>query len=208
MILWDLDHGYAELSSDETAEIYRHSARILTSFYDTETYEEIFPWHHASGDFVVSRHDGNIDVKLITIRQYAPRAVFQEASPENRVTALLVFLANLTIRMRLDRLDGVGEVTWAGEGCVTATIRGFFDALRTKLTTEAGSASVLHAFPRMINRLSLTELADLLHTVAESYDADAADTPIIAVNLVDHVFQVYEGLRSIPAEPAQGNRPS
>ncbi len=135
-ILWDTDHGYAFLSDHEAAQIYYKASFILTTFYDPETFEEIFPWHHASGDFVASRENGQMACKLITVRQYAPRLEFYECSPENQVTALLLFLANLTIRMRLDRLDGVGDIVWAGDHSVEATIRGFVDALGRKVEDQ------------------------------------------------------------------------
>jgi hypothetical protein len=197
MVLWDLDRGYEELSPQQAAQIFRRIALILTVFYDTETFEEVFPWHHASGDFVASQRSSAFDVRLITVRQYAPRTVFHEVSPENRVTALLVFLANLTIRARLDRLDGVGEVAWAGEESVTATLHGFLDGMQSKFPKDPSAARVLDSFRRMVSALSLAELAHVFQTVAESYNADSPDTPIIAVNLVDHVYQVYEALQRV-----------
>ena len=108
-----MDQGYTFLSESQSEEIWRKAAYILTNFYDPKTFEEIFPWHHASGDFVASAVNEQLDLKLITIRQYGPRLEFHEYSPENQVTAMALFLANLTIRMRLDRLDGVGEIVWA-----------------------------------------------------------------------------------------------
>ncbi len=51
--VWDPDQGHYFLSSDNTMELYRQAAMILTDYYNIETFEQIFPWHHAAGDFVI-----------------------------------------------------------------------------------------------------------------------------------------------------------
>ena len=40
----------------------------------------------------------------------------------------LHFFVNLSIRMRIDRLDGTGELAWAGPQCLPGVIRGFVGA--------------------------------------------------------------------------------
>ncbi len=91
-ILWDLNRGYRFLPRDTSAEIFRQAALILTYYYDTKTFAEVYPWHHAAGDFVVKCSAGVVDVKLITLRQHAPRIVFPEHSFDNSLKALLIFL--------------------------------------------------------------------------------------------------------------------
>ncbi len=85
---------------------------------------------------MASRENGQMACKLITVRQYAPRLEFHKRSPENQVTAMLLFFANLTIRMRLDRLDGVGETVWARDHSVEATIKGVVDGLRRNVENQ------------------------------------------------------------------------
>ncbi len=197
-VLWDMDQGYAVLGEDETHEVFRQVALILTSFYDTETFEEIYPWHHASGDFVVARQTGRIDVRLITVRQYAPRPVFAEDSEENRILALELFFANLTFRNRLDRLDGVGAVAWAGEQCIRATTQGFLDGMTRKIASGDCDPELFVRFLETMKSLPLNELADLFHAAVESYDSAAPDTPVVREHLVDHVLQVYRSFQEIP----------
>lgn len=196
-ILWDTDQGYAILSDDEAAQIYYKASFILTTFYDPETFEEIFPWHHASGDFVASRENGQMACKLITVRQYAPRLEFYECSPENQVTALLLFLANLTIRMRLDRLDGVGETVWAGDHSVEATIRGVVDGLRRNVENQRCDQELAIRFFEIVKQLSLAELTEIFRTVAESYDSAAPDFPVIRDNLAGHILAVYKAIQTV-----------
>jgi len=105
----DSERGHCFLSPGESGLIYHQASSILTCFYDVETFEEIFPWHHAAGDFVARRANGEMDLKLVAARQYAARVGFPEDSPQDRIMALVMFLTNLTVRMRLDRIDGVGK---------------------------------------------------------------------------------------------------
>jgi hypothetical protein len=196
-IWWDTDNGYAFLSDHEAAQIYCKAAYILTTFYDPETFEEIFPWHHASGDFVASRENGQTACKLITVRQYAPRLEFHVRSPENQVTGMLLFLANLTIRMRLDRLEGVGETVWAGDDSVEATIKGFLDALGRKVENQKCDTELSTHFLKTVRQLSLAELTEVFRTVVESYDPASPDVPVIRDNLVGHIFAVYKAIQTV-----------
>ncbi len=197
-VLWDMNSGHVVLSESEAAEVYRQAAFILTFYYDTQTFSEIFPWHHASGDFVVSKSDGSARVKLITVRQYASRMVFEEEGPENVIEALLVFFANLTLRMRLDRLDGVGPVLWAGEHCVEATVRGFLDALQAKVADGTCDPVLVQEFLRIGRWLSPTELVQIFQPAVAAYDHDAPDVPVVMDNLADHIFLVYQTLQQLP----------
>jgi len=198
-ILWDMNQGYGHISLEEAKEIFRQAAFILTFYYDTENFREIFPWHHASGDFVVGRPRGKIDVKLITVRQYATRTMFEADSPENRMNALLLFFANLTVRMRLDRTDGVGEIAWAGDHCVEATIQGFYDAMRHKVARGRCHNSLPREFLGNVRCLTLGKMAETFRFAVDSYDEDAPDLPVIRKHLVDHVFKVYEILQDFSA---------
>ena len=69
--------------------------------------------------------ENNLDVRLITARQYLG---MMEAEPETdletRLEAALYFIANLTMHMRLDRLDGTGDLAWADAASVYPTLRG------------------------------------------------------------------------------------
>jgi hypothetical protein len=196
-VIWDMDQGYRFLTETLSFEIYRQASFILTYYYDVETFQEVFPWHHASGDFVVHVRGDAVDVKMITVRQYEPRTVFHEDAPENIMNALLIFFANLTVRMRLDRLDGVGEVAWAGDRCVEATIQGFLDAMKEKVIQGRCSSSVIEELTRAFETMTVAEWAELFRFVVESYDESAPDVPVIMENLADHIFRVYTSSQNL-----------
>ena len=50
LCLWDLDRGSSFLSREQSVELYRQAARILTIYYDWSSFQQIYPWHHAGGD--------------------------------------------------------------------------------------------------------------------------------------------------------------
>ncbi|UCF56942.1 MAG: hypothetical protein JSW15_00150, partial [Deltaproteobacteria bacterium] len=134
LCIWDQQGGHRFATKKESFEIYKQASKILTLYYDTRNYSQIYPWHHAAGDFVVKTKDGKVQVKLTTARKYGPVMAFLEEEQINPLVAIIYFFLNLTIKMRLDKLDGTGEVAWAGDFSVDAAIEGFFESLRIKET--------------------------------------------------------------------------
>ena len=109
IVVWDGTATPCLLSEKQAADLYRNAAMILTACYDPITSCQIFPWHHAAGDFVVRVEGEGVTVRLITVRDYVPMSGFA-AEPDNErslLDALVVFFIHLSVRMRLDRLDGV-----------------------------------------------------------------------------------------------------
>ncbi len=195
--VWD-GRGGLTLSEDERRELYTQTAYVLTYYYHVETFEEVYPWHHASGDFVVRRIGDALDVKLVTARQYAPRVEYPEVGPETRIEALWLFLANLTLRNRLDRIDGVGETVMAGDYAVDATLRGVAQALATQVAEARLHAELLQEFVDQAGKICPADLAGIFGAVVSSYPDDAPDVPIIREHLINHVLRVYQGLRQWP----------
>ena len=129
LVLWDGSPKSNYLANRQARQIYKQISKILTLYYDPRTYDQIFPWHHGAGDFVVKIDGGRPEVRLVTVRQYGPLADPENMSVEE---ALLFFFLNLSIRMRLDRLDGIGEIAWAGEDCLISTWEGFQEGIGIK----------------------------------------------------------------------------
>ena len=138
--LWDFDAGERQLSKAQSLELYRQTACILTRYYHAASGSSIGPWHHAAGDFV-ARVDGDaVSVRLITVRGYGAGQDFSDAGPLAEKLSALAFFTNLTMRVRLDRVDGVGELVVAGDDVAGAAVEGFvqglgelgLDAMRTQ----------------------------------------------------------------------------
>ncbi len=197
MVMWNMDGENEIIPQWQTQEIYRQAAYILTYYYDMENFSEIFPWHHAAGDFVASCSERSVDVRLVTIRHYAPRISFDGISDENMTQALLLFLVNLTIRMRLDRLDGIGETVWADHYCLIATIQGFLDAVRAKEAERQCSDGFRDEFILLCKGLSPRDWVYLFKTVLDSYHELAPDIQVIQENLADHILNIYKTMQAL-----------
>jgi hypothetical protein len=186
-------HGHAApgfLTSAETLELYRQIAMILTGCYDPKSYEQVFPWHHAAGDFIVNRSNDSLRIKLITVRQYGALLEIPDNDEITLLEAMLFFLVNLSIRTRLDRLDGVGEVVWAGLSAVEGTVRGFMDGLSAKVPRWD------LRFKKFLAAVSLLELTEICEAVADSYHPQAPELPVVRDNLAVHAVEVFASLES------------
>ena len=191
--VWDDREAPGFLTPEETLELYRQIALILTCCYDTESFQQVFPWHHAAGDFVVSCSNDLLRIKLITVRQYG--ALFENPDKDEAtlLEAMLFFLINLSIRTRLDRIDGVGEVTWAGAAAVEGTVRGFMDGLSAK-----GSCWDVR-FKEFLAPVSLLELTEICEAVADSYHPLAPELPVVRERLTAHAAEVLASLTAFSA---------
>ncbi len=119
------------LDAEKTVELYAQASKILTLYLDSRTFSQIYPWHHAAGDFVVDESQDPLSLRLITVRGYRP-LLARKSDCRDKMLGALHFFVNLAIRMRIDRLDGTGELAWAGPQCLPGVIRGFVEAWETK----------------------------------------------------------------------------
>ncbi len=201
VVVWDVNRGNYYLSQKETQDVYRQAALILTSYYNVETFEQIYPWHHAAGDFVLMCANQKIDLKLITVRNYVPLFDHKEGDKvdegrmETLLNGMLVFFLNMMIRMRLDRVDGIGEMVWAGETAVRGAVKGFFQGLATKPSIGDFPGSIDELFSMYLFKISLPELTDLCSAIVQKgYHPIAPETSVIMTNLAAHAARLHEVL--------------
>jgi len=195
LVLWDTEKNPCHLSRSQAWQIYSQAARILTLYYDIETFGQIFPWHHAAGDFVVKAQEKSLDVRLVTARQYAPMLERSEGVSVHE--ALLLFLLNLSVRMRLDRLDGVGAVAWADDECVDATLEGFVEGLRIKQDRRFVDVGFVNGFLQYLQSLPKEDLSHTFHVLIDAYDQAAPDIPVIREYLERHIWKFHSALQSL-----------
>jgi len=189
LVVWDAVKGHQCLSPSQARQAHRQAAKTMTLYYDIETFEQIFPWHHGAGDFVVKTQDKSLDLRLVTAGQYAPMlGRFQGVSVHE---ALLFFLLNLSVRMRLDRLDGVGAVAWADDDCVEATVGGFMEGLWTKEQQGIINGDFADGFLRFCRSLDKNDLFDGCHALIDACDPSAPDMPVIRGRLESHVRKLH-----------------
>ena len=193
IFVWDGPSSRYCLSSQQQAEIYRQAARILAYYYNLETFEQIFPWHHASGDFIVRIENAVPELKLISVRRYD--SLFRDLNPpKNRaqdaeliLQALLLFFLSLSIRMRLDRMDGVGEIIWAGHRAVPSTLEGFLEGLSLKPQIPLLPDAIDRCFRYYLSVCTKEDVFELSQAMVNEFNPISPETPIVKQYLNEHV---------------------
>jgi hypothetical protein len=194
MVVWDTQNKPFYLSEQHQADVYRQVAYLLTRAYDPDATRQIYPWHHAAGDFVMRVSDASVSLRLITVRQYAPTlgGGDGELDDEARLMALLVFFLNLTLRNRIDRLDGTGDMAWAGSGAVAATVRGAMEALPMAIKGK---------FTDFLISYDVSELMGVLRMVADRYTLMPMEKDLIRAHLATHGEQLVAALQAVRHNP-------
>jgi hypothetical protein len=196
--VWNTEPGGLSLKQDQAAAVYRQAAKILSHFYNLETFEQIYPWHHAAGDFVVRVKNGVPDVKLITVRQYASMI---DCSPEDRREilwdALLYFLLNLSIRMRLDRVEGTGDTIWSEAYVVEEAVKGFSQAMDVKPPLDWFPIHPFEAFKLYAGQLTESDWFSMAGEVVSGYHPGAPEIELIHASLNHHVVTLYRSFQSL-----------
>lgn len=191
--LWEFGSGYKDLKPEQTYEIYRQSSLIMTLYYNVSDYSQIYPWHHGGGDFIASVVQDEVSVRLSTARRYDPFIIFQDTANVNPSVALAYFFLNLTLKMRLDRLDGVGEVMWADDRCIPAIVQGFFEGLRSNADFQNLGFDILN----IVQSFSPDEMNRIFSPLVDLYEG-TEDHPVIVENLERHIKVLTATLRIFP----------
>ncbi len=195
--IWDMKSENRFVSDEEAFDLLRQAAGVLTLYYDTQTFDQVHPWHHAAGDFIIKTGERGIDVRLITVRGY--RSIMDQLADDtvNPIIALVYFFLNLTIRMRLDKLDGVGKTLWAEDYAVPAAVTGFAEALHTK--KETCPLGTVDDFLHLLQSFQEEELKRLFQPLMRLYEQDdPEELAIIEKNLSDHIRLLHDALSRLP----------
>ncbi|MDL2269059.1 hypothetical protein LJC41_03690 [Desulfosarcina sp. OttesenSCG-928-G17] len=202
MVVWDGAARPTHLSEDRVAAVYQQASLILSACYDLVTTKQIFPWHHAAGDFVVRFTDeGGVSVRLITVRGRAPVLAMPDQKDMDETAildGLMFFFIHLTLQMRLDREDGVGKVVWAPETTVCPVITGFFQGL----DLSAKLSGLPDTFPDFFRQWFIRYPTDALYqrarTVTETFfPGNHEEQQIVARHLKTHLNAVCLGMQAL-----------
>lgn len=197
--IWDGGNHPPYLSQEDAFQLFREAAKILTLYYDPKTYRQIYPWHHAAGDFVVSTRAHAMQVRLATVRKYESVMTAFTPGPVNPLIAMVYFLLNLTIRMRLDRMDGVGDTVWAEDFAVEATLQGFLEALYIMQQERRFTLCGVNELLSLLRSFRLSELETLFESLCGLYaDQDPEEYGLIQSRLRPHVKRLHQALQEYP----------
>jgi hypothetical protein len=198
IVVWDGADTRRLLSPCQATDLYRNAAMILTACYDPVTTGQVFPWHHAAGDFVVRIDGEKAAVRLITVRNHAPMIGVTPAPQNERalLDSLVAFFLHLSMRMRLDRLDGVADLAWAPATCLAPVTDGFFQGLDLTGRLSGFPESFPSIFRQYFNRHDAAEVADQAQRVLEDFfDGRSEEHQVIGRHLERHL----DGIRQILA---------
>jgi hypothetical protein len=195
MTLWGEKDVPVSLSREAAYLIYHQAAGILTRYYNPETTEQVALWHHAAGDFIARCRDNRVDVRLITVRHYGPLLKMENSSddPTDRMlAALLLFLIHLSIRMRLDRREGIGEMAWADDTAVFGIWSGFLDGLSNSCFSTSFLPDPVAQFKDHLAGYSPSHFMELAETVAAALPVGPAEKVLVEEHLSSHVETLME----------------
>jgi hypothetical protein len=201
--VWDDARGRFFLSAEQTQTLYAQASYILTAYYNLESFEQIFSWHHAAGDFIVMTEKEKLQLRLVTVRQYAAIFDYQKDSqivpgdPRQILPALLIFFLNLSIRMRLDRIDGIGEMVWSDRIAVDATLTGFLEALSMKPNVPSLPDSPLACFMAYLASCTRDDLLDLTEAMVKRFNPQTPGMSVVRENWQEHVEVLYRSIQQI-----------
>jgi hypothetical protein len=198
--IWDPRTGKRLLDKEQIGPLYHRAAAILTHFFDLTTFEHIHPWHHAAGDFVVRQQNDRLDVRLITVRGYprmlAPGPRKTEIEPDAGLTlqAVLLFLLKISLRMRLDRMDGVGDLVWADAAVVEPVVAGFRSALAKKPSPPHLPDIPINCFDAYMDGCTEAELQEIMAAVIGAYPENHPEKCLLQRESQAHAALLYRSI--------------
>ena len=198
--IWDLKRGPRYASSGEAALIIEECSKILACYYDYKNFNHIGAWHHAAGDFIVKcSQGGRPEVKLTTVRNYAPLMAAFSGKDADPTIAFIYFFLDTTVRMRLDRLDGMGEMVWLDDFAVAATVKGVFEGLRLKEIEGDGFNNCLTAdLLKLMKSFARGEMKRIFEPLSTLYnDENPDEAAVIDSHLGEHVSLLFQALQDL-----------
>jgi len=130
IILWDSLRGNRLLNDDQVINLFYLMTKILVLAYDYDQKKAIGNWYNAAGDFILKTNEHGCELRLVTIRTFAPLDFIGDAV--NPLIALLYCFLDITIRMHLDKKNGVDETVWLTFPLKETLFAGFFDGMKEK----------------------------------------------------------------------------
>ncbi len=185
--LWDHDQGIRRLDPEQAREVFFQAGRILTLCLVPATGACVHPWSHAAGDFIVRWDDNGVQVRLTTIREYGPLI-----ETDNPLSALLAFVLDFALRMRLDRVEGVGEWAWLDQKLMQAALCGFYAAVGER----GANAGPLRGLAELLPSFSAEELWEGHEPLLGLFSR--AELEIILPRLEAHCRELVAAMRFAP----------
>ena len=203
MNIWGETGVSLSLSDEQVLSLYAQASHILTLYYNAVTFEHIASWHHAAGDFIVRIENKQLALKLITVRRYESLFRIEDQkealapNTQSIMNAMLIFLLNLLIRMRLDRRDGIGEILWADDVAVNGALTGFLAALTLKPEIPCLPDTVSACFRCYLSSCTSTDLLDLSRQILYKTIPNTPEFFIAKRHLNNHIHVLSKAIHQM-----------
>lgn len=197
VVVWDDEQGKLNLTAFQVQELLRQAALILAYAYNPLTLEAILDWHHAAGDFVVNLDGVGLGVRLISVRRYAPMAEFGPPDVAAILEALLVYLVDISLRLRVDRSDGIGHVVCYPPQVMPAICLGYLQGIQA----AAARRGLPEDFAQMVRRFFALHNAQALIPIVDGilmkYAPDNETRPLLQTDARAHTSALAQALAEI-----------
>jgi hypothetical protein len=196
-VVWDTLKGYRAAGQAEVGGIIHQATKILTLYYDVLSGHSIRPWHHGAGDFIVNNEGPDVAVRLVTVRGLGPVPVLGESLPDV-IEQMVNFFLETSLKMRLDKHEGVGDPVWADAFVLPYVLTGFREGLEEKEKQKDLSDLTANQILQSIKALSANDLENTLSHLINTYrHTEPQDYPFLAKRLKDHCTEMYAMLQRI-----------
>ena len=127
---------------------------------------------------------------------YLPEA--PEVDPEDIDKALLIFFLTLSLRMRIDRRDGIGAYCLLHPDALDYILKGFFKALHHKTTqTYPKPGYFKKAFGIYLQQFNHDHLHQILEMIINSGHSESPENKFINANLESHAKILSYKIQSV-----------
>lgn len=198
IVVWDFQNGYWFAKDEQVYDIIQKASKILTLYYNVQTYAQIFPWHHGSGDFIAKFVEDKADVKLIAVRGYGPLVLAEEGQVIDPLKALVVFFLTLTVKMRLDKDEGVGRPVWSDSITPLPVIDGFLEGLRVQESRGMCPPDSADRVRHVLKGMDRDEIKRMLYSQLNRYrNIDPVDSEFMAEHQGRHAEEIHQAIKEI-----------
>lgn len=195
IVVWDEENGPYFLDGGSVQALYAETSKILTGYFNVASFEHVAAWHHAAGDFIIDDSGGALSARLIAVRSYKPIFEIQHPDLGDMLDALFVFLLTLSIRMRIDRENGVGDFLWADDRALSGIVRGFFQGLEMQSRHGLIPEAIIRAFSNYLLAFTAADLLTWITDITDRMYGHVPEAPLIRKHLREHVSALHVEIR-------------
>jgi hypothetical protein len=116
---------------------------------------------------------------------------------EAALNGLLLFLLNLSIRMRLDRVEGIGGICWLDSFATEGTLTGFFKGLEMQSECDRMPKGFVDDFKSFLSGIQRDDMHALFSRVASRLNPKSPELPVVKSHLNAHADSFFDRIKAL-----------